>query len=198
MGERDFKRWVFIQEEAAQEAKRFLTGRQVAWMIYEYFKVSDTDESVLDLDEILKVELKNNNVQSFTVRWDVTLIAMKKEILDNLYYRQLQQSEQPEPFLPLYIQDTVPKGTEKYEQKNREKHFSSRDRQLEKPFLALVQPKASLRTKEKETVEIAHNGQQKVNALEETSVERGILWKEELRQGGVLSGKENQRTCFAF
>ena len=57
----DFKRRVSIQEEAA----RFLTGWQVAWMIYESFKVSDTVESVLDLNEILKVELKNDNVKSF-------------------------------------------------------------------------------------------------------------------------------------
>ena len=39
----DCKRRVFMQEEAAQKEKRFLTGRQVPWMISEYFKVSDTD-----------------------------------------------------------------------------------------------------------------------------------------------------------
>ena len=49
----DFRRNIFIQEEAAQKETRFLTGRQVAWMmIYEYVKVSDTDESVMDLNEI--------------------------------------------------------------------------------------------------------------------------------------------------
>ena len=41
---------------------RFPTGRQVAWMMFEYFKVSDTDESVLDLNEISKVELKNDSM----------------------------------------------------------------------------------------------------------------------------------------
>ena len=35
-----------LEEEAAQKVKRFLAGRQVAWMIYEYLKVSGTDESV--------------------------------------------------------------------------------------------------------------------------------------------------------
>ena len=48
-------------------------GRQFAWMIYEYFKVSDTDESVSDLNEILKVQLKNDNVQSVCTRWDETI-----------------------------------------------------------------------------------------------------------------------------
>ena len=89
----DFNRRVFIQEEAAQKEKRIFLGRQVAWMIYEYFKVSDTNESVLDLDEILKVELENDNLQPFNTRWDETIIVMKKqpdeEILDNLNYCEL-------------------------------------------------------------------------------------------------------------
>ena len=37
-------------------------------MICEYLKVSDTDESVLDLNEILKDAVKNDNVQSFNTR----------------------------------------------------------------------------------------------------------------------------------
>ena len=44
----DFIRRVFIQEDAAKKGKRFLIGRQVAWTIFDFSKVSDTDESVLD------------------------------------------------------------------------------------------------------------------------------------------------------
>ena len=73
----DFKRRVFIQE-AAQKEKRVLSGRQVASMIYQYFKVGDTDESALDPNEILTVELKYDNAQSFDSRWDETIIALKK------------------------------------------------------------------------------------------------------------------------
>ena len=82
-------------------------------MIYEYFKVSDPDESVLDLHEIKKVEWKNDNKQSFNTRWDETISAMKKQpsegILEKLFYREEQQSEQLKPLLSLYIQDTVQK-----------------------------------------------------------------------------------------
>ena len=48
-------------------------------MLYDHFKVSDTDESVVDFNEILKVELKNYNIQSFNTRWDETMIVMKKQ-----------------------------------------------------------------------------------------------------------------------
>ena len=56
-------------------------------MTYEYFKDSDTDESVLDLDEIFL--RSNDKVQSFNTRWDEAIIAMKKqpsdeEILENV------------------------------------------------------------------------------------------------------------------
>ena len=76
---------VFIGEEAAQKATRFLTGRQVAWMIHEYFKVQ-TSLSWTSL----KVELKNDNVQLFNTRWDETTIAMKKQFDDEFYDRLLQ------------------------------------------------------------------------------------------------------------
>ena len=115
-------------------------------MIYDYFKVSDTDESVLDLNDILKVEFKTDNIQSFNARWDENIIAIEKqpgdEILDNFCHRQVQQAEQSKPWLSLYIQDTVQnsesedntrlqKMVVRYrEQKIREKHISSRERQL--------------------------------------------------------------------
>ena len=57
-----------LGEEADKKKNAF--SREFAWMICEYSKVSHTDESVLDLNETLKVELKDDNVQSFNTRWD--------------------------------------------------------------------------------------------------------------------------------
>ena len=57
------------------------------------------------------------------------------------------------------------------EQNVREKLFSSREDNLKGPLLALLQPRATPRVKEKETVEIAFNGQQKADGLGEISVE---------------------------
>ena len=47
----DFERSVFIHKKAAQIEKRFLIKRQVGCMIYGYFKVSDSDESVSDFND---------------------------------------------------------------------------------------------------------------------------------------------------
>ena len=56
----------------------FLTGRQVAWMIIEHFKTREPDGAVLDLSDLLTVELRNDNLQSFDTQWDETIIAMRK------------------------------------------------------------------------------------------------------------------------
>ena len=57
-----------IDEQCSQTEARCLTGRQVAWMIYTNLKASDTDESVLDINDTVNVELESDNVQSFNTR----------------------------------------------------------------------------------------------------------------------------------
>ena len=59
-------------------------------MIYEYFKVSDKDESVLDLNEILNVELKNDNTKSSNTRWGETIILMKKQSDEEIRVREAE------------------------------------------------------------------------------------------------------------
>ena len=82
---------------------------------------------------------------------------------------------------------------------------------LKSPPLALLQPRASLRAKEKETVEIAYSGQQ-INALEEISVEGNtiqIICENPMGKVGPSSSPRrnssergtpmrNQPTCFAL
>ena len=50
----EFQRQVFLlKKETTQNENRFLTGRQITWMTYDH------------LSDMLHVELKNDNVQSF-------------------------------------------------------------------------------------------------------------------------------------
>ena len=55
--------------------------------------------------------------------------------------------------------------------KNREKQLSSHEKPFEKPALGAASAKGLVSGQRKKTLEIAHNGQQKVSALEEKSVE---------------------------
>ena len=72
----------------------FLTRRQIFWETFKHHKISDMDGTVLDLSDLLKIEIKNDSLQSFDTKWDETVIAMRKhpdeEILENLHFRQLK------------------------------------------------------------------------------------------------------------
>ena len=44
----NFKKQVTTTESKAQSEKRSLTGRQMAWMIYDLFKISRDNEAILN------------------------------------------------------------------------------------------------------------------------------------------------------
>ena len=66
-------------------------------MIYEHYKNRDTDGSVLDISDLLKIELRGDNAQTFNTRWDESMITMKKqsgeEQLENLHPGQTEKSD---------------------------------------------------------------------------------------------------------
>ena len=43
-----FKKKVSLEEQKAQKEDRFLRGRQIAFMIYDYFRVTGAHDTVLD------------------------------------------------------------------------------------------------------------------------------------------------------
>ena len=83
-------------------------------MILKHFKISDTDRTVLYLSDFLNVWLRNDNLQSFDAKWDETIIAMRQhpdeEVLESLYFRQLDKSGRLKQLVALCIQDAVQKA----------------------------------------------------------------------------------------
>ena len=65
-----FKRRISLEEQKAQKQDRFLHGRQIAYLIYEYFRVigaHDSDENYADL---FTISLRNDDIQEFDSKWD--------------------------------------------------------------------------------------------------------------------------------
>ena len=52
-----------MKEQKAQQDNRFLIGRQITYIICDYFKFSGRGEAVLDFNDLLGVQLKNDHVQ---------------------------------------------------------------------------------------------------------------------------------------
>ena len=59
-----FKKKVSLEEQKAQNEDRFLRGRQTAYMIYDYFRVTGAHDSVLDYADLFSIILRNDDVQA--------------------------------------------------------------------------------------------------------------------------------------
>ena len=74
-----FKKKVSLEEQKAKKEDRFLRGRQIAYMIYEYFRVTGAHDAVLDYADLFSVILHDDNIQEFDPRWDEVLLSMSKK-----------------------------------------------------------------------------------------------------------------------
>ena len=49
---------IYLEEQKAQQEDRFLRGKLIAYMIYEYFRVTSTRKSILDCTGLVSVTLR--------------------------------------------------------------------------------------------------------------------------------------------
>ena len=70
-----FKRRISLEEQKAQKEDRFLRGRQIAYLIYEYFRVTGTDNSVENYTDLFTIGLRNDDIQEFESKWDGNFIV---------------------------------------------------------------------------------------------------------------------------
>ena len=73
-----FKRRISLEEQKAQKEDRFLRGRQIAYLIYEQFRVTGTHDSVENYTDLFTVALRNDDIQEFDFKWDGFLLTMTK------------------------------------------------------------------------------------------------------------------------
>ena len=61
-----------------RKRNRFLRGRQIAYLIYEQFRVTGTDDSVENYTDLFTIALRNDDIQEFDSKWDGILMSMTK------------------------------------------------------------------------------------------------------------------------
>ena len=100
------KKKVSLEEQKAQKEDHFLRGRQTAYMIYDYFRVTGAHDTVLDCAELFSVTLRNDNVQDFDTRCDGVLLSMTEipsdDVLESLYKLRIREFEKLKTVLELY------------------------------------------------------------------------------------------------
>ena len=92
-----FKRRISLEEQKAEKQDRFLRGRQIAYLIYEYFRVTGANDSVESYADLFTIALRNDDIQEFGSKWDGILLSMTKvpldDILEGLYISRIRESE---------------------------------------------------------------------------------------------------------
>ena len=105
-----FKRRVSLEEQEAQKEDRFLRGRQVTYLICEYFRITGANDSVENYADFFTIGLRNDDIQEFDSKWDGILLSMTKippdDILEGLYKLRIRESEKLKTVLELYDLET--------------------------------------------------------------------------------------------
>ena len=96
-----FKRRISLEEQEAQKQDRFLRGRQIAYLIYEYFRVTGANASVENYTDLFTTALRNDDIQEFDSKWDGILFSITKipsgDILEGLYKLRIRESQNSRP-----------------------------------------------------------------------------------------------------
>ena len=100
------KRAVSLEEQKAQKEDRFLRGRQISYLICEYFRVTGSNDSVENYADLFTVVLRNDDIQEFDSKWDGILLSMREippdNILEGLCKLRIRESEKLKTVLELY------------------------------------------------------------------------------------------------
>ena len=143
-----FKRRISLEEQKAQKQDSFLRGRQIAYLIYDHFRVTGSHDSVENYTKQFTIVLRNDDIQEFDSNWDGILLSMTKiphdEILEGLYKLRIRESEKLKTVLELSNLEIHQKKLEpdchrlktmvkrSIEQEIRNKNFGSRNGNFEK------------------------------------------------------------------
>ena len=105
-----FKRRISLEEQKAQKQDRFLRGRQITYLIYDYFRVTGSHDSVENYADLFTISLRNDDIQEFDSKWDGILLSMTKiphdDILEGLYKLRIRASDKLKTVLELYDLET--------------------------------------------------------------------------------------------
>ena len=100
------KKKVNLEEQKAQKEDWYPQGRQIAIMMYDFFRIIGAHDTVLDYADVFSVTHRNGNVQEFDTRWNEVLLSVSKissdDVLESLYNSRILESDRLKTVLELY------------------------------------------------------------------------------------------------
>ena len=74
-----------------------MMGRQMLRLIYEAYKIADGDLTVMDTADLLRLQMKNRNLQAYWSDWEMLLMRLRKrpddEMLEALFKLQISKDQ---------------------------------------------------------------------------------------------------------
>ena len=105
-----FKRRISLEEQKAQKQDSFLRDRQIAYLIYDHFRVTGIHYSVENYTDLFTISLRNDDIQEFDSKWDGILLSITNnppdDMLEGLYKLRIRESDKLKTVLELYHLET--------------------------------------------------------------------------------------------
>ena len=60
-----FRKKISVEQQRAQKDNRFLRGRQIAYLIYEYFRPTGSYDEIQGLSGLFSIKLENDDNSGF-------------------------------------------------------------------------------------------------------------------------------------
>ena len=89
-----------VEEEYAQEKPpRLISGRQLLFMVYEWYKVEEDDKAVHDIKRLLNLRMHNNDLAKWQFEWDAELLRQNEEVPLHLKHTLYQEKVEHHPLM---------------------------------------------------------------------------------------------------
>ena len=109
-----FRKKTSVEEQRAQKDNRFLRGRQIAFLIYEYFRPTGSFDEIQGLSGLFSIKMQDDDIQDFDLRWEQALLLTSDppsdKVLEGLYASKIQESSQAQTIVARYNQENLRGG----------------------------------------------------------------------------------------
>ena len=94
---RDLRRQVSIWDSLQEKTyNKMLNGRQLAWIIFDHFKMPEVTVRMFRLQDLMNLKLRDDSLAQYNFGWDEMLAGVQEipaeDVMDALYSTQIQRS----------------------------------------------------------------------------------------------------------
>ena len=71
-------RKVHLEEQMCRKDDQFFCGRQIAYIIFQHFRVTEPHDAIRDFNARFRLSLRGDGVHGFDTRWDAVLLLVRQ------------------------------------------------------------------------------------------------------------------------